>query len=87
MTDVKRTFFNGDPDQFKSQMQHYVDLFGVSSNDIKNLSIAALVGQFMSQTDDAGIMGQLDNLMGMAKSLGLADKKASTLKLANKSNT
>ena len=68
-------------------MQHYVDLFGVSSNDIKNLSIAALVGQFMSQTDDAGIMGQLDNLMGMAKSLGLADKKASTLKLANKSNT
>ena len=87
LTDVKRTFFNGDPDQFKSQMQHYVDLFGVSSNDIKNLSIAALVGQFMSQTDDAGIMGQLDNLMGMAKSLGLADKKASTLKLANKSNT
>lgn len=87
LTDVKRTFFNGDPDQFKSQMQHYVELFGVSSNDIKNLSIAALVGQFMSQTDDAGIMGQLDNLMGMAKSLGLADKKASTLKLANKSNT
>lgn len=87
LTDVKRTFFNGDPDQFKSQMQHYVDLFGLSSNDIKNLSIAALVGQFMSQTDDAGILGQLDNLMGMAKSLGLADKKASTLKLASKSST
>lgn len=86
LTDVKRTFFNGDPDQFKSQMQHYVDLFGMSSNDIKNLSIAALVGQFMSQTDDQGLLGQLDNLMGMAKSLGLADKKASTLKLSNKSN-
>ena len=86
LTDVKRTFFNGDPDEFKGQMQHYVDMFGMTSGDIKNLSIAALVGQFMSQTTDSNILGQLENLMGAAKSLGLADKKASTLKLANQSN-
>ena len=84
LTDIKQTFFTGDPEDFTLQLQHYVDMFGTSSADIKNLSIAALVGTFMSQTDDRGIRGQLEGLLNMAKSLGLSDSKASSLKLASK---
>ena len=87
LTDIKQTFITGDPEDFKQQMQHYVDLFGTSSADIKNLSIAALVGTFMSQTSDSGIRGQLEGLLDMAKSMGLTDRKASTLKLSNKSKS
>ena len=59
-------------------------MFGASSADIKNLSIAALVGTFMSQTGDSGIRGQLEGLLNMARTLGLADNKASSLKLTSK---
>ncbi|MGI9519042.1 MAG: flotillin family protein, partial [Pirellulaceae bacterium] len=43
LTDVKETFFTGDAEQFKAQIQHYVDMFGVSTDDLKNLSISALL--------------------------------------------
>ncbi len=86
LTDIKGTFFDGDSGDFKDQMQHFVDMFGASSADIKNLSIAALVGTFMSKTSDEGIMGQLEGLMNMASSMGISNKKASTLKLGNKAN-
>ncbi len=87
LTDVKRTFFQGDPDEFKKQLQHYVDTFGISTADIKNLSIAGLVGTLMSQTSDRGIRGQLENLLDLATSLGMANQKASTLKLTQKSSS
>lgn len=84
LTDVKNTFFTGDAEDFQLQMQHFVDTFGVSSADLKNLSIAALIGTLMSQTSEGGVRGQLEGLLNMATSLGLADKKASSLKLTSK---
>jgi hypothetical protein len=87
LSDVKETFFTGDPDTFREKMQYYVDLFGTSSNDIKNLSVAALVGTFMSQTTDKGLRGQLESLLDMAGRLGLSDNKASSLKLSPKSKS
>ncbi len=85
LNDARQTFFNGDPEHFKSQLQHYVDLFGLSSADVKNLTIAALIGSMMSQTSDAGIRGHLENLLNAAKSLGLGDAKTSKLNLAARS--
>ncbi len=84
LTDIKETFFTGDPDEFKERLQYYVDMFGVSSADVKNLTIAALIGQFMNQTSDDGVRGQLESLLGAARSLGLTDTKASKLNLTGK---
>lgn len=84
LTDVKETFFNGDPEQFRKELQKYVDMFGISSNDLKNLSIAGLIGQMMTQTNDDSIIGKLDSLLTAARSTGVAQKKGTTMKLQGK---
>jgi uncharacterized membrane protein YqiK len=81
LTDVKETFFNGDPEHFKGELQRYVDMFGVTTDDLKNLSVAALIGQMMGLTDDAGVYGKLQGLMSMANRTGLSKAVSSSLKL------
>lgn len=74
--DVKNTFFNGDPEYFRTQLGDFIDQFGISSDDVKNLTISALIGQMMGQADSGGVRAQLDNLLNMAKQAGMSDKKA-----------
>ena len=76
LSDVKDTFFNGNPEQFKDEVARYVDMFGITSEDMKNLSVAALIGQMMGLTNDAAILKNLQSMMGMANSAGLATKNA-----------
>jgi hypothetical protein len=45
LTDIKNTFFNGDPEHFKTQLRAWIDAFGLRTEDLKNLSIAALLGK------------------------------------------
>ncbi len=85
LTDVKETFFTGNPNEFRERLQYYIDMFGISSADIKNLSIAALITQLMGMTSDSGVRGHLDALMGVARTLGLSDSKAAKLNLTGKS--
>ena len=43
--------------KFKSELNRYIDMFGVTSADLKNLSVAALIGQMMGLTDDGSVLG------------------------------
>ncbi len=81
LTDVKETFFNGDAQNFKQQVQHFVDLFGISSADIKNLTISALLGQMIGKSEDMSIQNQLEGLLRTAQSLGLGASKAASMSL------
>lgn len=81
LTDVKDTFFNGDAQNFKQQLQNFVDLFGVSSADIKNLTISALLGQMIGKSEDMSIQNQLEGLLRTAQSLGLGASKAASMSL------
>lgn len=74
LTDVKNTFFNGDPEYFKARMEHFTNLLGVSSEDVKNLSIAALLNK-MQGVAEGPISTELLTLGGLAKQLGLSDKR------------
>lgn len=82
LTDVKETFFNGDPEHFKTELGNYVEMFGIGTEDMKNLSVTALIGQMMGLTDDPGVMGKLQGMISMANRAGLSTVKASTLNLA-----
>ena len=75
LTDVKETFFDGSGD-FKGKLQAFVDKFGVSSEDLKNLSAAALLTKLASQAsgDDRSF---LEGMLGKVQTLGLADQKVS----------
>ncbi len=79
LTDVKNTFFSGSPDQFKEGLSKLVDQFNLSSGEIKDLSVAALIAQMLSMGGSDAIRSQLVNLLGMAGSLNLADKPVGKL--------
>ncbi len=82
LTDVKQSLFGGDANDFRAEIQKYIDLFGVSSNDLKNLSIAALLGQWILRSDD-GIRPQLEALLGKIGLAGLGERKPADLGLTS----
>lgn len=79
LTDVKETFFNGDPDYFKAQFKGLVDQFGLTSEDTKNLTISALLIKMLGLNPDSGTQGKLTSLMGAMARFGLTDQVADTL--------
>ncbi len=79
-TDIKNTFFSGNPDQFKEQLGALIDQFHLKSADVKNLSVAALVASLLGKSDSTSAMrSQLVNLLGMAGTLDLADKPVDSI--------
>ncbi len=77
LTDVKNTFFNGDPEYFRARMEHFTSQFAIGSEDVKNLSIAALLSKMKNMADDAGDANEFQILAGLAQQLGFADKTLS----------
>ena len=77
LADVKDTFFSTDDGKsFKVNLQQFIDQFGMSSEDLKNLSLTNLLykmgNQTNKETDKNSILGLLDTV----KSLGLSNKTA-----------
>lgn len=77
LTDVKETFFNGDPDYFKSQLGEWIEDFGITAEDMKNLSVAALLTRLGNEAEGSAVKEKIAGLLGAAKRFGLADEKAS----------
>ncbi|HMO12859.1 MAG TPA: SPFH domain-containing protein [Pirellulaceae bacterium] len=87
LSDIKETFFSGDSEHFKSELARYIDMFGITSNDVKNLSVAALIGQMMGLTEDQSMIGQLENLIRAATRSGMYKAKVSALDLSGKNSS
>ena len=79
LTDVKESFFNGNPDYFHSQLDGFVDRFGLTTEDLKNLTVAAALTKMADIADDGKTRGILTMLLGQAHRLGIAE---STIKKA-----
>jgi len=78
LTDIKNTFFGGDPEKFKAQLRSWVKDFGVSSEDVKNLSVAALLTKLLAASKDSGTQSLLESAKSFAREAGLADAPAET---------
>jgi hypothetical protein len=80
LRDVKETFFNGDAEHFHTQLKGYIDRFGLTSEDLKNLTVSAALTQLLTMADDSKTKGLISGLLGQAKRLGLdGNKLASAL--------
>ena len=79
LVDLKETFFNGDGDYFQDQVKAFVDKFGLSSDDLKNLSISAALGQLMAAAEDGESKGAISRLLDIAEKAGLKDKPVASL--------
>lgn len=75
--DVKETFFNGDPEYFKAQIGNWVEDFGVSTEDLKNLSVSAVLGKLVGVTEGEKRQ-RIIGLLGAAERFGVSDAKAAS---------
>lgn len=75
LTGVKAAFLEEDQDLL-SRVRDYALQLGIDTNDLKNLSIAALIGQMISVADSDGVKGELQKLMSIAQRSGRADENA-----------
>ncbi len=80
ISEIKDHFFDGsDGKSFKEQINSFISQFGLSSEDVKNLSISALLYKMMQANKDQKTEGVLNNLSEIAKSLGVSEKTAGFL--------
>lgn len=80
LTDVKETFFNSDPAYFNSQLNTFFSQFGVSADDVKNLSVSAALSKLVTLSDNPDDRGKIYGLLAMAERSGVADKLVNALK-------
>jgi flotillin len=79
LTDVKETFFNGDPDYFKAQLKNIIDQFGLTSEDTKNLTLSALFTKLIGLNPDSTTVNKLTTMIGAASRFGLTEQTVSGL--------
>lgn len=63
--------------ELMNRIKYFVRQYGISTEDIKNLSIAALIFKMQSQCASSEDKGILDNLLSLAKSMGISNNKLS----------
>lgn len=83
LTDIKETFITGDPEYFKKQLSEFVDRFNLTSDDIKNLSIAGAINKMMSSADGQD-KAVLSNLLDTVNKAGVANFPAKTIETIRK---
>jgi hypothetical protein len=78
LTDVKDTFINGDNDYFRTQLGSFISQFNVSSEDVKNLTISALIAKMLGLADQKS-KSMLNTFLGYVEEAGIGSKKTSEL--------
>ncbi|MEP4883660.1 MAG: flotillin family protein, partial [Maribacter dokdonensis] len=57
------------------KVKEFADKYGISSDDLKNLTIANLLMDLKSKSSDNDEQTLFSNLFNLAKGLGMSDKK------------
>src|SRR5690606_10820910 len=57
------------------RIKGFADKYGITSEDIKNLTVAGLLMELQKRSNDEGEQGLFSKLIDMAKNLGLSNKK------------
>jgi len=83
LTDIKGALLNGSGNgrQFQERLREFISQFKLTSEDVKNLSIAALIGKMMGMTAEEGMRKELESLLGAFRTAGLSDNPAAMLSL------
>lgn len=79
LTELKGALMNGEGASFIGKLKDYVSEFKISAQDIKDLSISALLLKMSGLTENAMTQKALATLLEMAKKIGLADQNAGKL--------
>ena len=77
LRDVKETFFNGDPDYFEKKFAGFLGMFHVDTEDVKNLSVSAIIAKMLAAADSEQTRSDLEHLLEMAHSAGIGTQACS----------
>ena len=78
-TDIKETFFDGNAEHFGNQVREMISHFGMDADNVKDLSIAALIAKMMGMDTTDSVRTQLASLLTMATTAGVTEQKAGRL--------
>ena len=82
LSTVKDTFFGHDGGgDFKANLRKFVNQFGMSSEEMRNLSVSALLLQLMNKAGDEKTRSTISQLSSTAAALGIGDKLVKTIDL------
>jgi uncharacterized membrane protein YqiK len=70
---------NVEGDSLNDKIKNLISQFGISSDDLKNLSVSVLIFRMMQESNDANTQGILNSLMTAVKSAGIGDLTPSAL--------
>jgi len=79
LSDIKNTFFNGDPEHFKTQLRLWIADFGIASEDVKNLTISALLARLMASTSDSSVLSLMNAALHAARDKGLSEASVASV--------
>ncbi|MFP6763831.1 MAG: flotillin family protein [Planctomycetaceae bacterium] len=79
VTDIKQTFFNGDPDYFRNKLTEFAEQFNMSFEDVKDLSVAALIGKMLTMASTDESRSELSRMLEKVAGSPLASRKISAL--------
>jgi len=81
--DIKSTLLGPDMESTRNQIQRFVSQFGLSSEDVKNLTVSALVMKLIAGADKEN-KGMLKGILDTVRQLGVGDVPAKELGLQTK---
>lgn len=81
LSDVKESFLNGDANGLAANLRSFISQFGLTSEDVKNLTISALLLKLVGLADDAETKSKLGDLLNGVENQGLGDLTLESLGL------
>lgn len=75
VTDIKRTFFSGDPEYFRNKLIEFAGQFNMSFEDVKDLSVAALIGKMLTLAETDEARAELNRMLDTVAGSNLATQK------------
>ncbi|MEX2186422.1 MAG: flotillin family protein, partial [Pirellulales bacterium] len=83
LSDVRHSLLNGEPDGEKlhDKVASMAKKLGITTEDVKNLTISALVLKMIGLADNDGARGELSSLLDRVRQSKIGDALASTLNL------
>jgi len=68
-------------------LQDFVGQFNMSFDDIKDLSVAALIGKMLTISDSDETTSELQRMLSAVKDMGIGDKKVKALNISGQTLT
>lgn len=74
LNDIKHNLLDNGNGSLAEKFRKLIQQTGMKTEDVKNMTVSALIFQLMDKSKDAGQKNMLQNLLGTVTQMGLADK-------------